>query len=139
MELGAESGGSLALRGLIDDHGDALVYDFRAHLGLHLPLVLAEGWDPSYVLTLIGGLPDTSAYIASVKAGGDEDGWRKFYGWGQDRMLAADHWDLDVAIGMAGNRRKKAPRYPRPVKRKKRSTWRDLFKMINEAEVSPDG
>jgi hypothetical protein len=132
-------GGSLALRRVVDEHGDALVYDFRAELGLHLPDVLDEGWDPRYVLTLIGGLPDTSCYVASVRAGDDPDGWRKYRGWGQDRMLAADQWDLTAAAAMAGAKHKRAPRYPRPVKRGRKRTWRDLMSIIAEAEVSPDG
>lgn len=139
MEFGAQGGGSGALRELIDEHGDALVYDFRAELGLHLPEVIVEGWDPSYLLTLIGGLPDTSCFVASVRAGDDPEGWRKFRGWGVDRQLAADHWDLAAALGVGGKGRKKPPRYPRPVKRKRRRTWRDLMKQIAEAEVQPDG
>lgn len=67
---------------------------------------------PGYLLWLIEWLPDDGAFAASLRGGHDH------YGWGTDRHMVADQWDVDVAIGMAGSK-KKPPHYPRPGTKKK--------------------
>lgn len=100
----------------------------RTTYGMTAQAVLDE--DPSYVLELIGWLPDAGPYAASVRGG------RQFHGWGQDRTLLADLWDATVAIGVAGSK-KKPPRYPRPEARKKKRTWRTFIEML-KAEQEAD-
>ena len=77
---------------------------------------------PRRVLRLLSRLPDTSALAASMaadppKGGGAPPAWRQMQGWGQDRHLLADLWDLTAAAAMAGAKGKKPPRYPRPQSR----------------------
>lgn len=56
------------------------------------------------VLRLISWLPDDGAFAASLRGG------HEFMGWGADRVLRAEHWDLASRLGFG----KKAPQYPRP-------------------------
>lgn len=70
-------------------------------------------------LALLQRLPDTSALAAELaamprdesdSAAEDTPAWRRWYGWGADRAMLADLWDLTAQLQLA----KKAPRYPRP-------------------------
>lgn len=58
---------------------------------------------PAKVLRLLTWLPDDGAFAASLRGGPDH------LGWGRDRTILADQWDL-AAVVAAG---KKAPKYPR--------------------------
>jgi hypothetical protein len=91
------AGGSLALAELIDEHGSALVADFQAHYGLRLADVLFE-WSPREVFALVEGYRTTAC--SPHHQGGDD--WREFLGWGKDRHMAADQWDLGAAHAMSG-------------------------------------
>jgi hypothetical protein len=102
-------GGSLALVELVNRHGSALVHDFQHEYGLSLPDVLFT-WSPRVLLALVEELPDTSALAASLA------GDKAFRGWGRDRHMVADLWDLTIAVGMAGSK-KRPPTYPRPEAR----------------------
>lgn len=117
------TGGSAALAELIDEHGSALVADFAAHYGLRLATVLFE-WSPREVLALVEGLPDDGMFAAHHQGG---DAWRDYLGWGRDRHMRADQWDLGAAHAMAGSK-KKPPTYPRPAEKKK-SQGTPLFAM----------
>ena len=115
-----QGGGSLALGELIDKHGTALVSDFRRYHGVWL-------WDaidevpPRILLALVEGLPDTSAYAASTQGG------REYQGWGVDRHMAANLWDLLAAVNT--DPKKRPPQHPRPNKRKPTGpTMRDLVR-----------
>lgn len=114
-----EGGGSFALAELIDKHGSALLSDFQAYYQLELGQVVLDR-SPDYVLALIEGLPDNLAFAAAMRGG------RQFRGWGQDRNMLADLWDLTAAVGMAGSK-KKPPKFPRP--QANRPTWRTLMQM----------
>lgn len=53
------------------------------------------------------------------RQGGDER-WREYLGWGKDRHMVADLWDLTLAHAMAGAKEKPVP-YPRPTAKPKPS------------------
>jgi hypothetical protein len=101
-------GGSLALAELIDKHGAALVADFLSEYGVRLVDVVFE-WPAREVLALVEGLPDNKMYAAYVRGGSK---WYEFRGWGKDRHMAADAWDLHVQINTQQG--KKVVTYPRP-------------------------
>lgn len=123
MGCDGQGGGSFALGELIDQHPGPIAADFAHHYpGLELGRIVQD-WPPDLVLALIEWLPDDGAYAAARRGG------REFYGWGQTRQLAADTWDLMVAIGMAGSK-KKAPKYPRPTKRSNSKTWGDVLRQF---------
>ena len=109
MDGFGSGGGSLALAELIDEHGGVLVADFADHYGLRLADVVL-GWSPREVLALVEGLPEGCRFHAQV-AGGDK--WREFVGWGKDRHMAADMFDLFVQVNT--DSKKKPFRYPRPA------------------------
>lgn len=117
-------GGSLALAELIDEHGTALVSDFRSYHGVWL-------WDavdevpPRILLALVEELPDYEAFAASIQGG------REFRGWGGDRHMLANLWDITALTGGALESKgsKKAPKFPRPGKKKSSGpTMRDLVR-----------
>ena len=112
MVEGCTGGGSLALAELIDEHGPALVADFLSEYGVRLTDVLFD-WSPREVLALVEGLPESGRFQAHL-AGGEK--WREFVGWGQDRHLQANIWDLLVAINT--EKGKKVVKYPRPATKK---------------------
>jgi hypothetical protein len=99
------AGGSLALAELIDGHGAALVGDFQAHYGLRLADIVYV-WPPREVLALVEGLPD-DGLLAAHQQGGDEH-WREFLGWGSERHMFANLYDLTVRA--AGEKKFSHPR-----------------------------
>jgi len=109
VDQGFSGGGSLALAELIDEHGSALAVDFLAVY--HTPLWEALELPPRVVLALVEDLQYVNgAFAASVQGGAE------FRGWGVDRHMLANLYDLSAAIGWAGSRSpKKAPTHPRPT------------------------
>lgn len=103
------------------------MYDFRAYLGLNLWDVLFDT-SPRLLLALIEGLPDDSAFVASVRAAAP---YREanpyahyepdFRGWTRLHSLLADIFDaINLNTSATGNF-KKRPEFepwPRPKKRK---------------------
>ncbi|MFE7124030.1 hypothetical protein [Streptomyces sp. NPDC057617] len=78
-------------------------------------MIAGQGPSPALVLALVRRLPDTSLTVALASGG------REFFGWGQDRHLAADLYDAVNANTRATGQwgRSKAPKippYPRPKK-----------------------
>lgn len=72
------------------------------------------------------GLPDTSAFAASVQANPPKpipgqpvttDLRKSFHGWGQDRYLSKATWDLIAQVN--SDPKKTAPKYPSPAVVKK--------------------
>lgn len=70
-------GGSVQLGKLIDEHGQAVLYDLRAHCGIDLRDLWRDGSDltPRYVLWLVGQLPPESALWASQRGGSQWRPW----------------------------------------------------------------
>ena len=65
---------------------------------------------PRILLGLVEDLPDEGALAAAVQGG------REFQGWGVDRHILANVWDLIAAANT--DPKKKPPQHPRPNKRK---------------------
>lgn len=124
MAGGDRAGGSAGLVGLIDEVGAAaLAVDLAAH-GVDLWEWMADlcsscpSRHPGWLLAMVEWLPDGGAVAAvlahegrAVAAADAEGGPREWWGWGRDRHLLADLWDLTAAAG-AG--KKRPPEYPRP-------------------------
>jgi hypothetical protein len=121
------AGGSAALEQLIEQHGAALVYDFRAYLGLNLWDVLFTT-SPRLLLAWIEGLPEDSAFIASVREAAPyrepdphaqyEPDWR---GWTRLHSMIADLFDaVNLNTAATGNYKKRPTfePWPRPKKRR---------------------
>lgn len=87
---------------------------------LHTDLREVLDESPRYWLSLIEWLPDTGALAAAIQGG------REFRGWGLDRYMAADRWDMHMAE-VSG--KKNSPQYPRPAEKKKAQhrTLRSMF------------
>jgi hypothetical protein len=82
-------------------------------------VIAGRGPSPSLVLSLLQRLPDTSLTVALASGG------REFFGWGQDRHLAADLFDAlntnTRATGQWGKgKAPKIPEYPRPKPKAKK-------------------
>lgn len=84
-----------------------MVADFLAVYGLRLWDVL--DWPARILLSLVEELPDDGAFAASVQGGPE------FRGWGVDRHMFANLWDLTAQV--ATDPKKRPPRHPRPVKK----------------------
>jgi len=80
---------------------------------------------PREVLALVEGLPDNRMFAAYV-AGGSR--WNEFYGWGRDRHMVADQWDLHVAINTPKG--KKVGKYPRPASKAQPQEGTPFMSMI---------
>jgi hypothetical protein len=88
------------------------------------------------VLSLIQRLPDTSL-TAALALGG-----REFFGWGQDRVMAADLYDaMSLNTRAAGRWAKKPPdipEYPRPKSQqeepKRATTVAELYKQLTASK-----
>lgn len=83
-------------------------------------MIEGRGPSPALVLLLVQRLPDTSLTVALASGG------REFFGWGQDRHLAADLFDaLNANTRATGQWGKgKAPKiapYPRPKAKAKKA------------------
>lgn len=93
----------------------------------------SPGMAPSFVLSLIQRLPDTSL-TAALASGG-----REYFGWGADRHIAADLFDaLNQNTRACGNWGKKPPKFdprPRPGRggkdKKKGVGVADIFKRLS--------
>jgi hypothetical protein len=103
------------------------VYDFRAYLGLNLWDVLFDT-SPRLLLALIEGLPEDSAFVASVRAAApyreadpNAQYEPEFRGWTRLHSLLADIFDaVNLNTAATGNF-KKPPQFepwPRPKKRR---------------------
>lgn len=108
MDRDGTGGGSLSLAGLVDEHGPWLAADFLSEYGLRLADVLFE-WSPREVLALVEVLPPEGRFWAHM-SGGEQ--WRQHLGWGKDRHMVADLFNLHVQINT--EKGKKAWTYPRP-------------------------
>jgi hypothetical protein len=113
VPAGFAAGGSVSLAELIDEHGGAIEADLQRFYGADLLDVYRGRLHPRKVLRWLAWLPDDGAFAASVRGG------RPWLGWGQDRTIAVDSWDLAVTAAMAGSK-KKPPTYPRPSARQVR-------------------
>lgn len=115
MAEGESGGGSLILAELIDEHGAAIYSDFQAEYGLNLTDVLFCR-SPRELLALVEDLQYRDGAFAASLLGGAE-----FRGWGVDRHMLANLWDLTaVANGVErGGGSKKPPTHPRPGEKKK--------------------
>lgn len=106
---GQSAGGSLQLVKLIDEHGPALLADLRDR-GLDIRDLWRDGsgLTPRYVLWLVGQLPESSAFAASVRGGA------KYRSWTLHNHLTAALVNLTVAANYqrAGKRPKKPPIVP---------------------------
>jgi len=93
----------------------------------------SQGMAPSFVLSLIQRLPDTSL-TAALASGGREQ-----FGWGVDRHIAADLFDaINQNTRACGNWGKKPPKFdprPRPGRKgkKKRVSVMDIFSRFQGA------
>lgn len=78
-----------------------------------MDVIEGRGPSPSLALSLVRGLPDTSATRALVSGGWDH------FEWGVDRHMAADLYDaLNQNTRATGNFKGKPPKfptYPRPT------------------------
>lgn len=116
MAGGDEAGGSLSLARLIDDHGDALVYDLLAFgIDLHeyvwgVANGIPQQFGPGRLMLLITWLPEGSAFYASMRGGAH---WRA---WSNQAEIVASLWDLQYAKATAGSKKAKKAHYPRPKK-----------------------
>jgi hypothetical protein len=85
------------------------------------------------VLRLLAWLPDDSRTAASIQAHpprGKADPpslARQLYGWGADRHLAADTWDLLAAANTSKGR---PPKYPRPTGKKRGESLLGKFRAM---------
>jgi hypothetical protein len=110
---GDPDGGSLALGELIDEHGAALVADFRSHFHVWLWDAIEE-LSPRILLALVGELPDNGSFAASVQGG------REFQGWGIDRHMLANLYDATATAGGLTKKGAKTPvEHYRPGKKPK--------------------
>lgn len=133
MDQGHTAGGSRALAELIDEHGAYLAADLLTEFGLRLTEVVAE-WPPREVLALVEVLPPTSRLWAHVQGGDD---WRDYWGWGIDRHMQADIWDI-TALGngvQTSKSNKKPPKYPRPRDKNKPPPGAVRFKALIGREL----
>lgn len=90
-----------------------------------------RGTDPAYVRALIERLPDDSMTSALIRGG---KRWREYFGWGMDRAIAANLYDMQSVTARAAGNWKKPPKFkpmPRPWdasnEPKKPVTLEDLF------------
>ena len=118
---GVPAGGSLALAGLIEEHGAALEADFQRFYGLDLATFIRGENKPRRALRLAGMLPPESAYMAQVTAGvrrtsssrrvRPEHRWRQIYGAGVTAHAVWDLWDQQAALNTdKGQTAKQHPR-----------------------------
>ena len=111
MGGGEPAGGSLHLVELIDEHGPWLAGDLLSEFGIRLADILFD-WSPREVLALVEVLPESGRFQAHL-AGGDQ--WRDWHGWGVDRHLWANLYDL---LSAAHTSKGKPTTYPRPAAKK---------------------
>lgn len=100
--------------------------DFRRYHGVWLWDALDEV-PPRILLALAEDLQfePHSAFAASLQGG------PQYRGWGVDRHMAANLWDLTAAVNTAP--KKKAPQHPRPTKRKATGpTMRELVRAATQ-------
>jgi len=100
------TGGSLQLDELIEEHGEALLFDLQS-IGVDLRDLWRPGTrvTPRYVLWLVGQLPQSSAFAASMRGGAE------FRPWTTDTYLLA----AVVNILAAANRQRAGKRGGKPV------------------------
>lgn len=117
MAGGQPAGGSVQLVKLIDEHGPALTYDLRA-LGVDIRDLWRDesGLTPRYVLWLVGQLPESSAFVASVRGG------QKFRAWTTEAHMLAGLVNLTFAANY--QRAHKKPKKPPIVPPKPRASAR---------------
>lgn len=86
MDGNHTAGGSEALAGLIDEHGEALIPDLLEHYGVDLRDLFDEEnpLSPKWVLNLVVHLPVGSAFVAARRGG------QQFRDWDADRYALAD-------------------------------------------------
>jgi hypothetical protein len=135
--------GSLALGELIDEYGAALTWDLWK-LGIDIRALIRgdSHVSPRLVLTLVGQLPEDSAYMAARADAEPEDtarpakppSWR---GWTYDRWLLADIRDL--LAGANWQRGGSQGRKPTPTQRPARRapTARDRIRAASRPTTSP--
>lgn len=105
---GADAGGgSGVLASLIDKYGTALYRDLLFFYGIDLcETIEGSGVAPALVLGLVRGLPDDSMCHAR-EAGGDH-----LLGWGTDRSMMANLYNLVTLQTTATGNWKKRPKLP---------------------------
>lgn len=104
-------GGSLALAGLIDKHGEALVPDLKHYFGVDLWDLFAESpLSPRYVLSLVKwlGSQPHSLFFAEQRGG------PQFRGWDADRYMAARQIDLAATENYLFRLAHRDPKKPLP-------------------------
>jgi hypothetical protein len=114
------AGGSRELGRLIDEHGSALLYDLQS-LGVDLRDVLRghPRVTPRYVLTLVGQLPDTSAFAGSLRGGPEFRSWTM-----ANSLLVATANMLYAANQQRAGKKSIKPLIKPPKKAKKRRVVR---------------
>lgn len=73
-------------------------------------MLFKRRFSPRYLIGLIEQLPDDGALAASLQGGPE------FRGWGRDRHMAADRWEMHLAE-LSDPKKGKPPSYPRPSKK----------------------
>jgi hypothetical protein len=97
-------------------------------------VIAGRGPSPALVLLLVRRLPDTSLTVALASGG------REFFGWGQDRHLAADLFDAinqnTRATGQWGKgKAPKLPAYPRPNPKNAQAKKKAGKRPVSVAEI----
>lgn len=136
MDGGDSGPGSLALAGLIDQHGEDLAHDLLHHYRIDLRDALRDllsddpKGSPWWLLTLIRELPDEGHLKAALRGGPE------FRGWGLDRYLSAATFDAVqantvVTARAAGAKKvKDAQPWSRPDVKRKQQTTRTLADLV---------
>lgn len=135
MAGGDPGGGSRVLARLIDQFGEALVYDFRHYLHLDLADFVREGGlPPRLALAYIRQLPAESAFSAAQQGG------PQFRGWGVTEYWLAALFDAirenTYAFVSANSKRK--PSLPTPAPRPKREEKKrpNLFRVMAAQHIA---
>lgn len=115
MERGDSAGGSAELAKLIDEHGEAIYFDFLRYTPFEIDdvLVPGSGLTARKALAIIRNLPLDSATVASIRGGVE------FKGWDNHLYMLANLVDAvkeNTYVFVAANAKRK-PKPPKPIDR----------------------
>lgn len=122
------AGGSFQLDELIEDHGEALLFDLQRYCGINLLDVFraGSGLTPRRVLWLVGQLPPDSAFSASVRGGPE------FRPWTPELHL------LSAVVNLlnAANRQRAGKRGGKPIVKPPTAQRQKATRVLTVAEIA---